>query len=52
MSGTHYPQLFCMTRYILGLNDYGHPLQQDNVPPAPDRAGIDPGRIKIIYGIF
>ena len=52
MSGTHYPQLFCMTRYILGLNNYSCRSLPDNVPPTPDTAGIDPNRIKLSDGIF
>lgn len=52
MSETHYPQLFCMTRYILGLNNCSSRREQDNVPPTPDTAGIDPSRIKFYSALF
>ena len=52
MSETHYPQLFCMTRYILSVNDSQRREPHDNVASAPDMAGIDPERIKFSAGLF
>lgn len=52
MSETHYPQLFCMTRYILCVNVSSLRALNDNVPSAPDMAGIDPERIKFSVGLF
>jgi len=52
MSETHYPQLFCMTRYILCVNVSLYRALNDNIPAAPDIAGIGPERIKFSADLF
>lgn len=52
MSDTHYPQLFCMTRYIIMLNGHNAYCKWNKALAGPDSAGIDPDQIKSSLRFF